>query len=380
MIRQYSPRALSLVLLISAVLISPVLASDPVDVGPESWAPSNSSPPPTVRICGLMVYDSDSDVVLLYGGFDGNAGSPDLWAFDANTNTWTNMTPADSPPGRFGQGWVYDETRDICLMFFGVSGTTYYNDTWEYDYDTNTWTQLFPGTSPAPRCKGGSAYDIDSDQFIFFGGFGNDTVNMAETWTYNYDENTWVNRTAGTAPSPRMRCPMIYDEKADRCIMFGGWLGGTDVLGDTWAYDFNTNTWENMNPTPAPAPRARYGRAYLPDMGKVILTHGWGGANGDYNDTWTYDHATNTWEEMDTGSGRMQPRHCFQMALDEESGVIVAQGGSGASSFHDTWLLNPYEKEEDGNGFPAGIVIIIGIIALVILIVAIVIYRSVKEE
>jgi hypothetical protein len=367
-------------LLVTMMFAGMIDADDAVEVEPFSWSSTDSSPPPTVRICGLMVYDSESDVVLLYGGFDGTAGNPDLWAYDYNTNTWANMTPANSPPGRFGQGWIYDETRDKCLMFFGVTGKTYYNDTWEYDYNTNTWTELSPTVSPTPRCKGGSAYDIESGQVIFFGGFGNDTVNVDETWTYNYDENTWVNRTSETGPQPRMRCPMIYDEEADRCILFGGWLGGTDVLGDTWAYDFNTNTWKNMDPATAPKARARYGRAYLPETGKVIMTHGWGGEEGDYNDTWLYDYDKNVWEEMDIGETRMDPRHCFQMAFDEESGVIVAQGGSGKSSFSDTWVLDPYEGEEDGAGAQAGLIIIVILIVLVVTIILIVFYRMSKEE
>jgi hypothetical protein len=135
-----------------------------------------------------------------------------------------------------------------------------------------------------------------------------------------------------------------------------------------------------MNPKTAPKARARYGRAYLPKTGKVMVTHGWGGDEGDYNDTWVYDHDENTWEELDTGSVRMQPRHCFQMALDEENGVIIAQGGSGMNSFHDTWVLNPYEGEEENGGAPIGIIMVIALIVLVITIVVIVIFRSSRDE
>ncbi|MFW3145285.1 MAG: kelch repeat-containing protein [Thermoplasmatota archaeon] len=350
------------------------------DVGPLSWKKADLDLTPGVRICGLMVYDSESDVVLLYGGFDLTEGSPELWAFDYEEGAWKLMNPSGPPPGRFGHGWIYDPARDICLMFFGISGENYFNDTWQYDYNSNTWTELRPAHSPTPRCKGGSAFDTESDQVIFFGGFGNDTVNLDETWTYNYDENIWVNRTVDKAPQPRMRCPMIYAEEHDRVILFGGWLGGTEVLGDTWAYDFDMNTWEEMNPPSSPAARARYGRSYIPSTGEVLITHGWGGDNGDYNDTWVYDYSRDRWKEMNILGPTMDPRHCFQMALDTQSGIIVAQGGSGEGSFDDTWLLNPYPEEQEAEGTNIGAMIAVIIIIVIAIIIVVIIIRQSRHE
>ena len=72
-------------------------------------------------------------------------------------------------------------------------------------------------------------------------------------------------------------------------------------------------------------------------------------------------------------------RHCTQMALDEESGVIVMVGGSGESSFKDTWALNPYEAapEDDGSN---PMFIIIGLVLLVIVIIAVIIYEMKKSD
>ena len=50
----------------------------------------------------MMVYDSRADRVLLFGGAElsANAGLNDLWAYDYETNTWTERHPAVSPPPR----------------------------------------------------------------------------------------------------------------------------------------------------------------------------------------------------------------------------------------------------------------------------------------
>ena len=381
-----------LLLLVGGALILTVPldgADDKLECEPMSWLEAKpSSPVPGVKICALMVYDSESDVSILFGGYDSEnlLASPETWAYDYETNTWTEMTPANSPPGRFGQGLIYDEGRDRVFTFLGLGdNSTYFNDMWEYDYNTNTWTELFPSESPFPRCKGGCSYDIESDQIISFGGFGADGVKLDETWTYNYDENTWVNRTSDAAPAPRMRCPMMYDEESDITLLFGGWIAKTDVLddaevyGDTWVYDFNTNTWTDMDPSVSPEPRARYGRAYLPEEGVVLMTHGWSGTHGDFNDTWTYDYDTNTWTEVEMGGEVATKRHCTQMALDEESGVIVMVGGSGESSFKDTWVLNPYEASPEDD--PSNtIFIIIGLALLVLIIIAVIIYEMKKSD
>jgi hypothetical protein len=220
---------------------------------------------------------------------------------------------------------------------------------------------------------------------VFFGGYGADEVNLAETWTYNYDENRWINRTSGTQPSARKRNPAIYDADDDRIVMFGGWIGGNEVLGDTWTYDFNNNIWKDMSPSKSPQARARYGRAYIPETGNVLITHGFSGEPDespvDLNDTWEYDLAENRWREIEISGEPMENRHCFQMALDEQSGVIVAQGGSWRSSYDDTWILNPYEADDQGEeGLSTTAIIALILIVLVITIVVIVIYRATKEE
>jgi hypothetical protein len=116
----------------------------------------------------------------------------------------------------------------------------------------------------------------------------------------------------------------------------------------------------------------------------VIISHGFTGVPDespiDMNDTWEYDYGENTWVQLDIQGETMERRHCFQMALDRESGVVVAQGGSYKNSYDDTWILNPYEEKEDNSGANAGAIIAIALVILLITIVIIVIYRVSKDE
>ncbi len=56
---------------------------------------------PSVRAGHLMVYDSATRRVIMFGGFDESASDGylplnDTWAYDPSANTWTNLTPPDA--------------------------------------------------------------------------------------------------------------------------------------------------------------------------------------------------------------------------------------------------------------------------------------------
>lgn len=380
---KYTGLGISVLLVISSFFFSMTLFSAggaTIDLEPGTWVKVQTTQVPGIRICQSMTYDSESDVIIMFGGFDCEKFLGETWVYDFNVNTWTNKKPLISPPGRVGTGFVYDPGRDICILFGGVcENNMVLGDTWKYDYNTNTWTELKPTVSPSPRGKGFMAYDIESDQMIWFGGYGSDLKLLDETWSYNYDENQWVNRTTTLAPQGRKRNPMVYDEESDRVILFGGWLGENDVLDDTWSYDFNTNTWANMNPKVKPNPTCRNGLTYDLKRDLVVLSHGFGGEDGDRCETWTYDYNTNTWSKIEFQCTVAEARHCFYMHYDDESDTVVFQGGADSdTSYSDTWIFKlPEEAKSDGSNWT--IFLLIGVIVLVIILIAVMKKRTKKE-
>src|SRR6266702_1176300 len=206
--------------------------------------------------------------------------------------TWTN--PCRCPSGRNGHTMVYDSRADRVLLYGGDVGGTASPETWAYSYQADTWTNMSPPLSPPPGLSGAMAYDAESGRAILFGA---PFRGASETWAYDLSANHWTNMTAGEAqrPSPRWGHAMAYDSRADRIILFGGQASsGSD---ETWAYDFNTNTWTNRNPTTKPSWRSRHAMDYDVGSDRIVLFGGFA-ATGVNCETWSYDFMLNTWSML----------------------------------------------------------------------------------
>jgi len=71
-------------------------------------------------------------------------------------------------------------------------------------------------------------------------------------------------------------------------VLFGGSAAGS-VFNDTWSYDAATNTWTDLQPAGArPAGRDGQAAVYDSDAGKMILFGGSAAATF-FDDTWSYD-------------------------------------------------------------------------------------------
>jgi N-acetylneuraminic acid mutarotase len=310
-----------------------------------------------------MVYDSQAEKIILYGGGYCYAGPGDVfyndtWEYEASTTTWTKIIPENCPPALHFQGMVYHTTADRTIMFGGSHKDGLSDETWEYNSNTDNWTNL----NPSWMCDDGRrlfsplAYDSESDKIILFGGYRGGMLN--DVWAYDYNTNSWECLAflgEDMKPPSRAYHALTYDIESDRVILFGGdhtTETGWEPYGDTWAYDYNDNRWEEMKPAKAPAPRTNVRMVYDSTLDRVIL---FGGAeyheNEPYvlpcfNETWLYDYNTNTWQELKTET--TPTKRCqVNMVYDSKRNKTILYGGViGADSItkrhlflNDTWEL-----------------------------------------
>src|SRR5205809_6906899 len=76
---------------------------------------------PSLRSEPAMTYDTQDDRVILFGGRDQSGGfwPNDTWAYDFSTNTWTNMAPVVSPPATLCDAMSSEERRVGVVLFSG---------------------------------------------------------------------------------------------------------------------------------------------------------------------------------------------------------------------------------------------------------------------
>jgi hypothetical protein len=203
-----------------------------------------------------MTYDIESDRIVLFGGETNNqivTQSPyydETWAYDYNTNTWEQMNPTNKPPKVIRYGFTYDAESDRTILFGGNLGysvpitSRYIDETWAYDYNTDAWTQLITTTAPSPRATYAMTYDNESDRIILYGGTketSNKRLRYIDTWAFDYNSRTWTDMNP--PPHDKRDNSMVYDYSADKMILFGGHVFGdlNIFLNETWAYHYQPN-------------------------------------------------------------------------------------------------------------------------------------------
>jgi hypothetical protein len=317
---------------------------------------------PSARGYAQMTYDSESGQVVLYGGQTGTWGDPnaenyETWLFDPETNIWTQMDTSTQsiPNGWSGGDMTYNSKADRSILSI-VSGDWSTLETWAYDANVNTWTQLADG--PLSMVGQRIVYDAESDRIIMFGGITLTNFEFVdETWAYDYNTNTWNNMQPRTHPSGRNYVGMVYDSKADRIVMWGDWQWKYNPSTDSsiWTYDYNTNTWQEFKHVNKDGPVVRdyMMLAYDEKNDRIIM---YGGYDYGNDETWVYDLNTDKWQKMAPGINPGAISR-YNMVYARNVNKTILFGGQDGPTYYQykdsTWLYdlkhNKWINAAEGN-------------------------------
>jgi hypothetical protein len=271
--------------------------------------PSGTLPPfsyDTSRFQASHTYDTDTGQIVMFGGTTWNTSDfrSDLWTFDPATSQWTSTYTGSGPSGRVAPSMSYNPVAKNFLVFGGGTASGETSDTWTFQFNgqnAGTWTQLAVA-GPSARSGAPMVFDSKNNLFVLFGG-EQYVHGLGDTWTFDPSTSTWTNKNPSTSPPERARAAMAYDAKSGKVLLFGGLNKGIgSLLGDTWLYDVASNTWQQV--ATATAPSARQWPSLASDgNGVLYLFGGWrvdaGGGLGQYlDDTWKFDTATMQWTQL----------------------------------------------------------------------------------
>ncbi len=274
-----------------------------------------------------------------------HSGEPDESGIEVSGPTgtssglvWTQMF-AKEPPMKTGFSMVYDATHQK-LIAFGGRDADFNNvpETWSYDFDTDTWSNRNPAVSPPWRAQHSMVFNSIRDTVIMFGG---DDFNIAynDLWEYDYQKNTWIELTPSRVPPARQMHGMSFDIENNVVLLFGGRLtGGGAALRDTWEYDVVKNTWRSLEPTQSPPIQDHVKLGYDETYGKTILFSGPRNHNPSSIGTWEYDRDANNWSQISTPVSPTSDHGRF--VYNRNSSQFLLIGNRLSSNAMETWVFD----------------------------------------
>jgi hypothetical protein len=226
----------------------------------------------------------------------------------------------------------------------GNANTTVHNAL--YEFDGRAWALKTPDTTaagfPAPRGGACVAWNFTTQRLLVFGGDTGTgpvggpavpTTLLGDTWEWDPQTNTWTDLTPTLAvsPSPRRFSALSFDPSTGGMLLFGGDVQiPAQLANDTWL--FVNGAWTQLSPSTAPSARRQHSLVARPEMGDVLLCSGVTnpavptGTNA--LDVWSFQ--AGNWVLLNDGSQTF-PHGCAgnQAVYDQARRRVVLQGGNG---------------------------------------------------
>lgn len=303
------------------------------------WAPTTGVPPsaPLGRWGAVLVHDTREGRLILHGGSHyPNGDAADTWAFDLETRSWTELETTNPPSARFCHCASYlPETHELLIMNGRNDAGAVPRGAFTLDLSTQVWSAV-DAEAPDGLVGCNTAYDPMRARVIVFGGSGPGAL-VATTWSYEPTTRRFTRLEPETRPPVRRDAMMVYDPLEDRVLLFGGQTGRTSHAQDLWSFD--GDTWTELPVAEAPRGR-RWGSSGIDEQGTWLI---FGGTDErvSFADLWRFDPASRSFTQLeleDPPSGRAGAAHSFVPELD----ALVVFGGLDMEVFGaltDGWML-----------------------------------------
>ena len=296
--------------------------------------------------------------VLLVWWPTAHAVNPTLAAIP--DNTWVKVQSEGELAPYFGilaySGMAYDSVNHKLLVFGGGHNDYGGNEVWTFDPETLKWKKMYePDTESAyvysnydPSEPGKlqasgrplSRHTFDWIDFIDHAGvmvvIDGSTVDSntgggelgsfhtGDTWTYDYVSNTW---------DYRQNQPEAFYEAGGSAYDAGSQLVVAVAWGDTWVYDYDNDQWTERFPAQRP-----------PSSGEIVLEYDskrgvvyqFAGEWPHQSELWKYDVAINNWQKINTTGATPPAGGGYGLAYDRVNDKLVAIKGTSG-----TWVFDP---------------------------------------
>lgn len=250
-------------------------------------------PSPSPRV-GTASVSLDGNI-WLFSGRGGLAMDPveekgDLWRYTPTVSKWNLIRAASAayPESRSYHAMTSDGERTL-FLHAGCPAKGRLADLWAFDTEARTWTEL-PAAPGPPR--GGTSIAFCAGKVYRMGGFDGTKEQGGALDVYDARSKTWQTLSfvadgvvgpgarsvaallAIKTPNGRDALVTLFGEQDPSSL---GHAGAGKMLGDVWAFDVLDGTWSKVvvRGEDGPAPRGWFGADVLADEGRcAVVVHG----------------------------------------------------------------------------------------------------------
>jgi N-acetylneuraminic acid mutarotase len=291
------------------------------------WSEVVADEPPVAK--PNLVYDPAAKKVFMIGVTNDPSVQPLMYSYDTAAKTWTKLTPPKLPTCT-NEAHVFRQNNGRLVLFGGFCQTGTSSSEEVFEYDGATWNKLTVGF--AQRGIGqATTWDPDKERAVIFGGAVISQPAIITSFTNVY-EDLLFRAVPETQSQPPARSLMAFDldPRRDRLVMFGGLTEFTgEFVHDFWAFQ-NGRWFAGTNSITAPAGGCDNPLSALDtDRNKlVILCQG--------SDVWEFDGTT--WKEFTALDPVPNARRFAAMVYDQKLKKTVLFGGFLNNNYrNDTW-------------------------------------------
>lgn len=183
----------------------------------------------------------------VFAGRDKKSGGykNDLWEYNPETDAWSNLGAAPMKPrvnatmaaydGKIYAGLGYSDTH-------AYRDSAYQQDWWEYTVETGTWKRL--SDFPSANTVDAHSYVVNGKIYVLYGfGYGF----TRDIWIYNPSENSWSARADNLDRAKR--CAGGCGAMKDGILYFGTGYYTMNLTG--WkSADLDTDSWRESASIP----------------------------------------------------------------------------------------------------------------------------------
>lgn len=223
----------------------------------------------------------------------------------------------------------------------------------------DSWTQLDDGTSGGPaRYHTQAVYDPGRDRMVFCAGM-EASNRQGDVWAWDFATAAWSQLADDDAGPARRQSPCaVFVPTQDVMIVHGGEHNLTGPDDDTWIFDFATNSWDEIAPTGA-VTRDLAVAIHDPAANRMVIYSG-----EDYGHNWLVDVRAlsiddpSAWTVLHNGGGVAPMGRIYSIAaFDPDTYSMLVFGGQNSSlqMLNDLWRFDltshTWTLLDDGSGF-----------------------------